>query len=197
VPHFVLLAEHLETRRSLFQNEDGDRSAIVGDPGPFAEDEDQIGDVAAGDERLAARHDDVFTFGRKARRHVGRIRAGTGFGDRQRRERPCGDARQQAPLLLLAAEIDERLHGVEIRRPDDAGRRASLGDLSDASEIHGIIEPSPAVALGDKDRVETERVDRTDIVPGEFTAAVVVLGTRRNLVASQCPHAVEDLRLLG
>jgi len=197
VPHFVLLAEHLETRRSLFQNEDGDRSAIVGDPGPFAEDEDQIGDVAAGDERLAARHNDLVAVRGEARRHVGRIRAGTGFGDRQCRERSCGDARQQAPLLLLAAEIDERLHGVEIRRPDDAGRRASLGDLSDASEIHGIIEPSPAVALGDKDRVETERVDRTDIVPGEFTAAVVVLGTRRNLVASQCPHAVEDLRLLG
>ena len=54
MPHLVLLAQHFEARCTLFEHQRGDRSAVVGDLGPLAEYEEQIGDVPAGDERLAA-----------------------------------------------------------------------------------------------------------------------------------------------
>lgn len=67
--HLVLLAQHPEARCALFQNERGDRPAVVGDIGPFAEDEDQIGDVATGDEGLASRYAfPVYASGLKAGR---------------------------------------------------------------------------------------------------------------------------------
>ena len=66
-----------------------DRLTAVGDLGPFAEHEDQVGDIAVGDEDLAAVDDDVVAVGREARLHAGRVRAGLGLGDRQRaRARP-------------------------------------------------------------------------------------------------------------
>jgi hypothetical protein len=128
---------------------------------------------------------------------MGRVRARVGFSDCQRCQRPLGDARQQSLLLLLVAEIDQRLHRMEIRRPDDAGRGARLADLAHASEIGGVGEASSAMRLGHKDRIEAERVDRPDIVPRELAGAVVVLGARRDLVPRKRPHTVEDLPLLG
>ena len=53
-PILSSLREHLEARSALSENERGDRPAVVGDARPFAEHEDQVGNIAAGDEGLAA-----------------------------------------------------------------------------------------------------------------------------------------------
>ena len=65
------------------------------DLGPFAEQQDEVGDVAVGDEDLAAVDDDIVAVGREARRHAGRVGAGVGLGDGERAEAALGDARQQ------------------------------------------------------------------------------------------------------
>ena len=111
--------------------------------------------------------------GVKRGRHMRRVRSGIGLGDRQRRERSIGDTRQQAPLLLLVAEVDQRLHRVEIRRPDDAGRRAGPADFAHTGEIGRVAEPGPAIRLRHEHRIEAERIDRADVVPRELGRAVV------------------------
>src|ERR1700751_597016 len=128
---------------------------------------------------------------------MGRIRTRIRLGDRQCGERSLGDTRQKPQLLLLGPKIDQWLCRVKIRRPDDAGRGAGAAQLAHAGEIGGIAQNSPAISLGDEDRIETERVDRIDIVPREFAAAIVLLGAWRDLVARQYPYAIEDQHLLG
>ena len=66
--------------------------------------------VAVGDEGLAAVDDDLVAVRREARRHAGGVGARARLGDGERGEAAIGDARQQPLLLLLAAEIDQRLH---------------------------------------------------------------------------------------
>ena len=164
---------------------------------PFAEQQDQVGDVAIGDEDLAAIDDHrVVALGRKAGLHAGGVGAGLGLGDRQRQQRSLGDARQQAPLLFLAAEIDQWLRRVEIGRPDDPGRGAGGGNLAHAGEIGGVAHPGAAVRLGHEHRVEAERVNRLDIGLRKFSGAVVSGGVRRDLVAGKRPDAVQQLLFL-
>ena len=103
-------------------------AARVVDLAPLAEQQVEVGDVAVGDEGLAAVDDDVVAVRREARRHAGGVRAGVRLGDGERAEPAFGDARQQALLLLLGAEVDQRLHAVEVGGADDAGRGAGLGD---------------------------------------------------------------------
>src|SRR5713226_8835973 len=85
---------------------------------------------------------------------------------------------------------------MEIRRPDDAGRGARLADLAHTGKVRGIAEPRAAISLGHKDRIEAERVDRVDIVPGELGRAVVMLGIGCDPVTGEALDAFEDLRLL-
>ncbi len=85
---------------------------------------------------------------------------------------------------------------MEIGRPDDAGRRAGLRDLAHAGKVDEIGERRAAIGLRDEHRVEAERVDVLDIVPGEFAAPVVGRRARRDLFAGEGAHAVEQQRFL-
>ena len=57
--HLVFGAQHAKARRALLQDQRRDRALRIVDLAPFAEQQDQVGDVAAGDEDLAAVDDDV------------------------------------------------------------------------------------------------------------------------------------------
>ena len=71
----------------------------------------QIGDVAVGDEGLAAVDDDVVAVRREARSSCRSRRSRrSGSVIASDAEPAFGDARQQALLLLLGAEVDQRLH---------------------------------------------------------------------------------------
>ena len=94
--------------------------------------------------------------------------------------------------VVLAAVFDHRFHGVEIGRPDHARGRAGLGNLPRAGEIGEIRHPGAVVLFRNEHGVEPERIDVAHIVPGEVAAAVVAGGARRDFVARQRPHAVEQ-----
>ena len=195
-PELVFGAQHRQAGRALFHHQRGDRSFRVGDFAPLAEHQQQIGDVAAGDEELAAVDQDVLALRFEPGLHAGRIAAGRSFGNRERYQAARRHARQQALLLRLAAIGDHRLDAVESGRPDDAGGGAGLADLAHAGEIGAVGHGRAAVGLGNEHRVQPERVDRLDIVPGKLGRSIVVLGARRELRARQVLHAREQHALL-
>ena len=105
------------------------------------------------------------------------------------------DARQQALLLLFGAEIDQRLDGVEIGRPNDAGCGAGGRDFLNAGEIRQIGQPRPLIRLWDEHRVQPQRVDGVHIFPGKLARRIVMGGARGDLVARQGTHAGQQHRL--
>src|SRR5262249_45968737 len=66
----------------------------------------------------------------RARRERGRIRAGPGLGERKRRgDLAGGQARQEAPFLLVGAGGDDRIAAHVLNEIDDGGGCARPSDL--------------------------------------------------------------------
>jgi hypothetical protein len=162
---------------------------------PLPEKKVQIGVRAVGDEAFLAGHDDVLALGPERGLHRRRIRPRPRLGDRERAQPPVYHHRQQAPLLLLGAEVRERFAEVEIGRPDAARRSARLADLAQALQVRGIGHLGAAVLLGNEHPVHPEAVQRADVLPRKFTGAIVTLGARRDLVSRQRANALHELRL--
>ena len=196
VSQLVFGAQHGEARRAFFHHQHGDRAFRVRDLAPLAEYQQQIGDIAAGDEDLAAADQDVVAVRLEAGLHAGGVAARLCFGDHQRYQPAFGHARQQAALLLLAAVGDHRLDAVEAGRPDNAGGGAGLADLAHARKIGAVGHGRAAVGLRNEHGVQTEPVDRFYIVPGKLGGAIVVLRARRDLRAGESLHAGEEHALL-
>jgi hypothetical protein len=173
------------------------RLAPVLDLAPLAEQHVEVRVRAVGDEGLGAGDDDLVAVRPELGLHPGRVGARGRLGDRQRCERPFGEARQEALLLRFGAEVDQRLHRVEVGRPDDAGRRARFRDLAHAFEVGGIRQRRTAVFLRDEHRIQSQRVDRFDVLTRKVAGAVVFRGLRRDLLARKLAHAVDQHALLG
>ena len=156
-PHLVFRAPRRETRRILLHDQRRDRAARIVDLAPLAEHQQQVGGVAAGDEGLAAVDDDVVAVRREARRHARGVGARIRLGDGERAQPARGDARQQPLLLLLAAEIDQRLHAVEVGGVDDAGGGAGLRDDLHHGQIELVARRAAAIGLRHEQPVEPER----------------------------------------
>ena len=182
--------------RALLQDQHRDAFLGAGNAFPLAEQQVKVGHVAVGDEGLAAVDDDLVALLAEGRAHAGGVGSRTRFGDRQRAEAALGDARQQPLLLLLGAPVDQRLHAVVVGGPDDAGGGAGLADLAHAGEVGGVRHLRAAVGLGDEHGVQSQLVDRPDVLPGEFRAAVVVRGAGRDLLACERTHALQQHPLL-
>ena len=141
VTHLVLEPADREARRALLDDQCRDGAFVVGDLAPFAEQQDALGDVTVGNEDLGAVDDDLVASRREPGLHAGGVRAGAGLGDGESAKAALGDPRQQAAPLLLRAEVDQRLHAVEIGGVDDAGRRAGAGNRLHRLEIDARSAP--------------------------------------------------------
>ena len=166
------------------------------DPRPFAEQQNQIGHVAVGDEGLAPLTMTASPSGREARGHGGGVGAGLGLGDRQGSQRTLGQARQKTLLLLVIAEVDEGLHRVKIGGVDDARRGAGGGDDLHHFEIGAIAHRRAAIGLRNEDRVQCEFVDRLDVRPGERALFIDFGRVRRDDFVGKTMDLVEEQPLV-
>ena len=196
VPHLVLGADHLESGRSLLEDQCGDRRLVVADLRPFAEHQHELGDVAVGDENLAALDDDRVAVRGKPRLHAGGVGSGGRLGDGQRAEPSGGNAREQSLFLLRAADVDERLQSVESRGIDDAGRGAGLGNDFHHREVEPVGHPEPAIGRRHEDRVGADGVERADVVPRELTGAIDLGGVGGDDAVGHAPDLIEHQPLV-
>ena len=107
-----------------------------------------------------------------------------------------GDVRQNTLFLRLVAEINDRLHGVKIRRPDNARSRARLADFTNAGQISGVGQRRPVIGFRHEHGVQAQRINVRDIVPGKVARLIVGGGARRDFVPRQRPDAVEQNGLI-
>ncbi|MNK91885.1 hypothetical protein D3C87_1120020 [compost metagenome] len=194
--HLVFQPHHGQPWRVLFK--DQHRDALLGTSNalPLAEQQVEIGHIAIGDEGLATIDDDLVAVLPEGGPHAGGVRAGPRLGDGQRTQTTLSDARQQPLLLLLGAPVDQRLHAVVIGGPDDPGGRARFTDLSHATQVGGVRHLGTAISFRNEHGVQAHLIDGLHMLPWELGAAVVVLGARRDLVARQCPDALQQHVLL-
>jgi hypothetical protein len=171
---------------------DGDCRLGIGDALPLAEHQQQVGDVAVADEQLAAADDDAVAIGAEAGFHARGVRSRFGLGDGERAQGAGGDARQEALLLRLRADVDQRLHAVEGGRVDDPGGGARLGDGADAFQVELVADRRAAIGLRQEDHVHAEVVQRLDVLPRELAGAVILGGARGDLFLTQPAHLIED-----
>ena len=190
--HLVLAAGDGEAGRVALDHEGGDRAPRVVDLRPLAEDEEELGDVAAADEGLLAGDHDLVAGGGEAGAHRGRVRAGRRLGDDEGPEAAPRDPGEEARLLLRRTEVDERLHGVEGGGVDDAGRGTRPGEELHALEVGAEGEEGALMGIGDEDRVEAELVEGGDVVGRELRRPVVVGGAGRDHLVREACDGVED-----
>ena len=136
--HLLLSRADPHARSALLHDDRGDRLPGSLDLRPSAEEQDAIRDVPTGDEGLRPVDDDLVALGGEASPHAGGVRAGRRFGDRQGSEPSLCDGGQEPALLLCGAEVDERLHAVEVGGEDDPRGSAGLGDELHGLEIEGV-----------------------------------------------------------
>ena len=140
--------------------------------------------------------DDIAAVGAEARPHARGVGAGFRLGDAKRGEAAIGDARQDALLQRLAAEVNDRLDGVEHRGPDDARRRTGLREPVRRADIAGEGQAGPAIAFGDEHAVEFEFAHGGEIVPGKAAGRIMGGGGGRHHPPGQAPDGLQHRLLL-
>ena len=110
-------------------------------------------------------------------RDAGGVQAGAGLGHAEADvQRAVDDPRQRAPLQLVGAVLDHRVHA-EDRQVDRAGRvhaAAGLRDLLDQDRRLGDPEPVPAVLLGGRDAQPAARGEGVVELGGELLVPVLL-----------------------
>jgi len=180
----------------LLEDQCGDRRLVVADLRPFAEQQHELGDVAVGDENLAALDDDRVAVRGKSRLHAGGVGSGGRLGDGQRAEPTGGNAREESLFLLRAADVDERFQSVECRGIDDPGRGAGLGNDFHHREVEPVGHPEPAIGRRHEDRVGADGVERADVVPRELTGAIDLGGLGGDDAVGHAPDLIEHQPLV-
>ena len=95
----------------------------------------------------------------------------------------------------LPASISD-FNRVEGGGPDDGGRGARLRHHLDDLQIERIAQGGAAIGFRHEDRVQAERSDRLDVVPGKFRARIVARRGRRDHIGAKPGDAVQHQPLL-
>ena len=96
----------------------------------------------------------------------------------------------------LAAEVDDRLDGVEGGGPHDAGRRAGPRHFVRGADIAGEGEAGPAIGFGHEHAVEFEFAHGGEIVPGKAALRVEGGGGGRDRAFGKPLHGLQHGCLL-
>ncbi len=167
--------------------------------GVHGHDHQQLREGAVGAPQLAAVEDVVLAVGSLLGRgsHARRVGAGGGLGQREGRDLARGAARQEALLLLLAAEELDRLRHADrlVGRQQRGQVAVAAADQPHDLVVLDVAEALPAVFLGD---LHAEGAQPPQAVQHGFgvLAGAVDLG-RVDLVLQERLHLPEELLELG
>jgi len=170
---------------------------VAARPVDGGEERQHAGLAAVGHPHLGAVEQVAVALADRRRRHAGRVGAGPGLGDRQRRrDLAGGEARQVATLLGLGAVGDDRVAGGVLHEVDHGGRRARPRDLLDGQAERQRTEAGAAIGLRD---VEAHQAGLGHVRErlGRVQLGLVDDGRpRRDLLARNAPREVAHLALL-
>ena len=121
------------------------------------EDGEHVGEARVGDELLGAGEPVDVTDALRARLRGERVAPGARLGERVGGEQLAGrELRQVVRLLRLGSVVDDRQRAdAGVRAPRHAERRTERAALGDEHRRR-LVEPEPAVPLGDVDHEEPE-----------------------------------------
>src|SRR5581483_7394405 len=193
------LALELAQREAGERRLDEERSdALVPAPAVHGGEQRQHRGVAAvGHPHLRAVQDVPIAAAHRRCRHAGRVRAGTGLGDRQRgRDLAARQPWQVAPPLVLRSVGHDRIAGRVLHEVEHGGGGAGPCDLLDGQAERQRAEPRAAVALGDVETHEALGAEQPQLLGRIGFGLVHLSGARGDLLARDGPREIADLPLV-
>ena len=191
-----------ETRHARQRRvDDEQRHAVVARVGIGLGDErEEVRTRAVGDEHLAAVDAPDVAVARRAGADRGDVRAGVGFGDRDRADLRARDRGPQPALaLVVGAELGERGRGhVRLHRDGHRDRaRAAAGQLLDEDEPGGEVAAAAAPAGREVQAEEAELAAAAEDVVGKVPGVFPLDDVRSHLGVDEPPDRCPQLLVLG
>ena len=165
------------------------------------EDHREVGDVAAGDERLLPVDHPLVTVSHGGGADVARVRAGAGLGDREAAAPSALDRGPEVGVLLLVVGLEEDV----VRVTAELERYEGPAQLNLEQRVHHRAQTHPAVPLRGLDPEEARLpclvLQRLDLVESDASFPVAFAFEhlrleRHELLGDERPHPVPDLAFL-